>query len=371
MIRQRTALALSLALLFAFAACSRHTHEHSFSPEIVRNVIVVAARRAPIPDYLEIAGTLSSVQTSAIASQMIGNVLEVRVHEGDRVRRGQILAVIDDTQPRATFERAQAAQLSARQEMAAANADFRLADATYKRYQDLYDRKSASPQEFDEAKARLDGSKARLEISRAGLTQAEAGLAQAQASQEYSRVRAPFDGLITEKRVESGALATPGMSLFTLEDPSRYRLEASLDESAISLLRIGQKVAVTAEAIEADLAGTVSEIVPAVDPATRSFLVKFELEIDSRLRSGLYGKVRIPRGQKTAVLIPASAVVRQGQLQSVYVLDEKQVAGLRYVTLGDTSNGEIEVLSGLDGNERLIAEPGDQELGGKKIEVQP
>ncbi len=368
---QRISLVLSLSLLFILSACSSDSREKASSPQVVRNVAVVAARRASVPDYLEVAGTVRSVQTSTIASQMMGNIVEVRVREGDRVSRGQILAVIDDAQTRAGLDRAQAGQLAAQQELAAANSEFHLAEATFKRYQDLYEKKSVSPQEFDEAKARFQGSQARLDMSRAGLAQAQAGLTQAHTSQEYSRVRAPFDGVITERKVESGTLATPGTPLFTIEDPRRYRLEAGLDESALGLLRMGQAVPVTLDALETDLAGKVTEIVPAADPSTRSFLAKIELPVNSRLRSGLFGRARIPRGQKNAVLIPTSAVVTRGQIQGVYVLDNARVAALRYVTLGNARDGQTEILSGLDGTETLVAAPGDQELGGKKIEVQP
>ncbi len=368
---QRTSLGLSLSFLLALSACSSDGREKASSPQVVRNVAVVSARRASVPDYLEVAGTVRSVQTSTIASQMMGNILEIRAREGDRVARGEVLAVIDDAQPRAALERAQAAQLAAQQEMTAANSDFRLAEATFKRYQDLYDKKSVSPQEFDEAKARFQGSQARLDMSRAGLTQVQAGLAQARTSQEYSRVRAPFDGVITEKKIDPGTLASPGMPLFTIEDPHRYRLEASLDESALGQLRMGQAISVRMDVLEADLQGKVTEIVPAADPSTRSFLAKIELPVNPRLRSGLFGRARIPRGQKNVVLIPSSAVVGRGQLQGVYVLDNAQVASLRYVTLGNNAGGQIEVLSGLDGNEQLVAAPGDQELGGRKVEVQP
>lgn len=371
MIWQRTSSILSLTFLLVLSACSSDSKEKASSPQVVRNLAIASARRANVPDYLEATGTVRSIQTSVIASQMMGNVLEVRVREGDRVSRGQMLAVIDDAQTRAGLDRAQAGQLAAQQELAAANSDFHLAEATFKRYQDLYDKKSVSPQEFDEAKARFQGSQARLDMSRAGLTQAQAGLSQAQTSQEYSRVRAPFDGVITEKKVEPGTLATPGMPLFAIEDPRRYRLEASLDESALGLLRMGQAVPVALDALGADLAGKVTEIVPAADPATRSFLAKIDLPANANLRSGLFGRTRIPRGQKNAVLVPTSAVVARGQLQGVYVLDQEQVAALRYVTLGNARDGQTEILSGLDGTETVVAAPGDQELGGKKIEVQP
>jgi RND family efflux transporter MFP subunit len=358
-------------LIFTLAGCSSERKNTSSPPEVVRDVTVTSARRAKASDYLEAVGTVRAAQTSQVASQMMGNIVEVRIHEGDRVSRGQVLAVIDDAQPRAGADRASAAQTAAQQNVTAAETDFDLAEATFKRYQDLYEKKSVSPQEFDEVKARFQGAQARRDMSHAGQAQAQAALAQARTTLEYSRVRAPFDGLVTEKKVDAGTLASPGMPLFTVEDPHRYRLEATVDEGDIGLARIGQTIPVRIDALDSELAGKVAQLVPAADPTTRSFLVKIDLPGDKRLRSGLFGRARIPRGEKISILVPRSAIVDRGQLQAVYVLDPTQIAALRYLTLGNTVGDQVEVLSGLDGDEKLVAAPGNQELGGKKIEAKP
>jgi len=118
------------------------------------------------------------------------------------------------------------------------------------------------------------------------------------------------------------------------------------------------------------LPGKVEQIVPAADAASRSFLVKVELPRDAPLRSGLFGRAQFSRGERSALLIPRTAVVERGQLQGVYVLDADQIAGLRYVTLGKSVGEKVEILSGLQDGEKLAAAPTDQELSGKKILVQ-
>ena len=358
-----------LVSLIVLSACSGKPKDVRPSSEIVRNVALTAAKRATIPDYLEATGTVRAAQISQIASQMMGNLTEVRVHEGDRVVRGQVLAVIDDSQPRAALDRASAARNAAQQEAAAAESDFHLADATFKRYRDLYDKKSVSPQEFDEIKARFQSAQARRDLSHATQAQAQAGFAQAETAQAYSRVRAPFDGIVTEKKADTGTLAGPAMPLFTVEDPRRYRLEASVDESDLSLLRIGQAVTVRMDALDQDLPGKVSQILPAADSNTRSFLVKIDLPANPRLHSGMFGRALISRGQKSAVLARRSSFVTRGQLEAVYVVEASGAAALRYVTLGNSYGDDVEVLSGLDGSETLIANPANQELAGKKIEA--
>jgi RND family efflux transporter MFP subunit len=175
---------------------------------------------------------------------------------------------------------------------------------------------------------------------------------------------------VTEKKVDAGSLASPGMPIFTMEDTRAYRLEVTVDESDIALVHVGQAASVTIDAREdAQLHGKVVQIVPAADPASRSFLVKVDLPAETRLRSGLFGRARFPRGERSALLIPRTSLVERGQLQGVYVLDANQIAWLRYVTLGQSTGEQVEVLSGLQDGEKLVDAPGDRELSGKRIIV--
>ena len=365
----KSAPLVSAILTLMFFGCSSERQVVSAAPQTVSNVSVVSAQAANIPDIVEAVGTVRAAQSSQLAAQMMGNIVEIRVREGDHVQRGQVLAVIDDSQPRAALDRAIGADLAAQQEISASEADFALAEATFKRYQILYDRKSVSPQEFDEIKARYQAAQARREMARAGLAQAKAGLEQARTALGYTHIVAPFDGLVTEKKADTGMLASPGMPILTVEDLRRYRLEVTVNETDLRYVREGQQVSALIDAVpDRELKGKVVEIVPAADPASRSFLVKVELPSDPALRSGLFGRAQFMRGERTAVLIPRAAIVERGQLQGIYVLDQNRVAGLRYVTLGKTSAQQVEVLAGLQAGEMLIGDPGSRELSGKRIE---
>ncbi len=359
----------SVILTLTFLGCSSERQSVSAAPEIVSDVSVISAQRANIPDLVEAVGTLRAAETSQLAAQMMGNIVEIRVREGDRVQGGQVLAVIDDAQPRAALDRATGADMAAQQEISASESDLSLAESTFKRYQTLYEKKSASPQEFDEIKARYQAAQARREMARAGQAQAEAALQQARTALRYTRIVAPFDGLVTEKKADIGALATPGMPIFTIEDLRRYRLETTVNESDLRYVRQGQNMSVSVDAVgDRELKGRVVEIVPAADPASRSFVVKLELPSDPALRSGLFGRAQFSRGERTAILIPRSAIVERGQLQGIYVLDQNRIAGLRYITLGRPSSQQVEVLAGLQTGEMLVGDPGTRELSGKKIE---
>lgn len=356
------------AFALGLSGCSNEHRIEAAAPEMVSDVAVVVARRTAVPDWLEAVGTVRAAQTSRVSSEMMGKIIEIRAHEGDRVQSGQVLATIDDAQPRAAMDQATASVTATEKELAAADSEFALAQTTLQRYQQLYEKKSVSPQEFDEIKTRYQSAEARRDSAKARLSVASAMLSQAQTSLSYAQIRAPFAGIVTEKLADAGTLASPGMPLFTLEDTRSFRFEATVDESEIRIARVAQSVSVAIDALgAAQISGRVAQIVPAADPASRTFLVKIQLPADARLRSGLFGRARFPRGRHAAMLIPRAAVVDRGQLQGVYVLDSNQIAGLRYVTLGQSNGDKVEVLSGLQDGEKFVAAPEGRELGGKQV----
>ncbi len=352
--------------------CSSNTPVTPAAPETVSGVSVIAAQSATVPDWLEAVGTVRAAQTTQVASQTMGNIVEVRAQEGDRVQSGQVLAVIDDAQPRAAVEQSAAAVTAAQKEVSAADTDLALAQSTLKRYQELFDKKSLSPQEFDEIKTRRQAAEARRDMAQASEAQAAAALTQARTTLANSQVRAPFAGVVTEKKADAGTFASPGAPLFTLEDTRRYRLDATVDENDLHLVRAGQTVPVRLDSVEgAEFQGRVAQIVPGADPASRSFTVKVELPADARLHSGLFGRARFRRGTRSALLIPRTTIVERGQLRGVFVVDANKIAQLRYVTLGNASGDTVEILSGLQDGEKLVAAPGDRELSGKQVAPRP
>ena len=358
-----------VAGLGLLSGCSADHHVAASEPQTIRNVAVITARFSNTPDLLEAVGTLRAAQTSQLASQATGTIMEVRVREGDRVQRGQVLAVIDDAEPRATVDRAVATELAARQELAATEADLRLADSTLKRYQSLYEDKVVSSQALEEVQARQQAAQAHRDLARAGQAQAQAALAEARTSLGYTRIRSPFDGVVTEK-LDPGALASPGVPILAVEDISRYRLDATVNENDLRYVRLGQAAPILIDALgNMEVKGHVAQIIPAADPASRSFLIKIDLPAGKELRSGLFARAQFSRGEKSALLIPQTAIIQRGQLQGVWVLDENKVAGLRYVTLGKPARDQVEVLAGIQTGELVVSGPGEMDLSGKRIEA--
>jgi RND family efflux transporter MFP subunit len=355
----------------ALAGCGESKPAAQAATEKVQGVAVMDVRKATVPGSVEATGTVQATVSAQLSSQVMGTITRVNVHEGDRVRRGEVLVSIDEAQQQAAYSGAKAGLQASQQSIAAADAEYALADSTMKRYQMLYDKKSVSPQEYDEMKTRLASAQARRDAAHAGATQAEAGVSQAGTAMGFTKVRAPFDGIVVAKLAEPGTMAAPGIPLLTIEDPVHFRLEVQVDESRIGAVKLGESVPVVIDSLgDQPVTGKVIQIVPAANPSSRTFTVKLDLPPNAQMRSGLFGRASFPRGKREAIAIPKAAVLSRGQMQAVYVIGADNLANLRFVTLGAASGDQVEVLSGLQNGDRIVASPGDRELSGKQVEAQ-
>lgn len=360
-----------LAIVLAAAGCASNQTVVAKAPETVRGLSLTQVEGRTVPDLFEAVGTVRASRTAPLSAEVTGRVISINVREGDTVKQGETLVTIEDVQPKAALEQAQATLTAADHEAAVTESERALAQATFARLKKLYEEKSISPYEFDEISARVQSATARHDAAVATRAQAAAGLQQARILLDRTRVRAPFDGIVTERRIDPGVLSSPGLPLLTVESAGRYRLEVSVNEHDLEYVQLGVTVPVSLDALEGTpMMGKVAQIVPAADAASRSFVIKLELPANTKLRSGLFGHAEFGRGQKRAILIPHTAVLEHGQLQSVYAVDGNNIAALRYVTLGKARAGDIEVLSGLSPGERVVSDPGGRDLAGKRIEAQ-
>ncbi|HUZ04772.1 MAG TPA: efflux RND transporter periplasmic adaptor subunit [Acidobacteriaceae bacterium] len=357
-----------LPLSAGLIACSSNSNAPTAVPQTVQDVTLMQVHAEQVPDIFQVTGTVQAAETAQIAPQMMGTIMAVNVTEGSPVHAGQTLARIDAAQPQAGLEQAQASAAAARHEVTAAQSGQALAASTLQRYELLHERKSVSAQEYDEVRQQLQAANARLEVAKASEAQAHASVAQAATAVYYTNVRAPFSGIVTKRLVDPGALASPGVPIFTLESTGRYRLEVSVDEQNISSIHVGERVAVQMDALgEKEISGKILQVYPAADTESHSFTVKVELPWNPALRSGLFGRADFVRGQKNSIVIPQTAVQRQGNLSSVYVVGVDRIAQLRYITLGREWADRAEVLSGLSAEETIVTSPDGRELGGKLI----
>jgi RND family efflux transporter MFP subunit len=329
-------------------------------------VETVAVATQEWPATYEATGTVRARTTATISSKVMGYVQQVSAQVGGRVRVGQSLVTLDAGDLETNVKRAEAGRAEvqsaipeADNAVAAAKANLDLARATFKRMEELAARKSISNQEFDEASARLKAAQANHEMARARRTQLDSKMAQAEQEvhaagimRDYARISAPFSGIVTVRSVEPGSLATPGAPLLTIEQDGGYRLEAAVDESKLASVRVGQGVELALDTVSSKLTARVSEIVPSVDAASRSYLVKIDLPGIAQLRSGMFGRAIFPLGRQSVVSIPARALIERGQLQSVFVVEDG-TAHARMVTTGRRGQDAVELLSGLSQGERI------------------
>ncbi len=340
----------------------------SSTPQTVQAHVVESVEKQ-VPLNLGSTGTVQARESAVVSAQVMGRIQQVLVHEGDSVRAGQTLAVLDDTALRSSVEQAQAGVKAAQSAQAAAQTNAALAASTLARYKQLDAQKSVSPQELDEVSRRAEAAAANLEAVRAQTDAARAQENGARTMASYTRLVAPFAGTVTSRMADPGTMAVPGVPLLKIDQAGPLQLNASVDESAIGAIRKGMKVPVTIDsASSSNLAGIVAEIVPAADPTSHSFLVKIDLPSSSQIRAGMYGTAIFANGTKQALLIPRSAVVARGSLSCAFVLDSQGVAQLRYLTLGAAQGGLVEVLSGISAGEKLVDAPSDRDLAGKHVE---
>ena len=365
---------LSCLVLTSAAMVAGCKSNDSAQPAAIQTVQarVMESRQQQVPVMLRSTGTVHARETAIISAQVMGRVQQVLAHEGDSVRAGQTLAVLDDAAMRASVEQAQAGVKAAQNVQVAAQTNAALAASTLGRYKQLESEKSVSPQEMDEVSRRAEAAAANLDAMRAQTDAARAQESSALAMLAYTRLTAPFAGVVTARMADPGTMAAPGVPLMQVDRAGALQLQATVDESAIGVVRRGMKVQVyigTENA--AGISGTVAEIMPAADTVSHSFMVKIDLPALNQLRAGIYGTVEFANGVRQAIFIPRSAIVMRGSLAGAYVLDGKGIAAVRYLTLGGSQGDLVEVLSGISAGDKVIDAPADRDLAGKRIEVQP
>jgi multidrug efflux pump subunit AcrA (membrane-fusion protein) len=393
---KRRAALLALAALVLAGCPGGEKPKGKAEAPAVPGVKVQAAELRPIVETLEAVGTVRAERQSVLASKILARVTAVQAREGERVRAGQLLVELDDKDVQAQLRQAGAslresqnaleenekAIRASESEIGAALAEQELARSTAERYRRLFEQKTVSRQQHDEALAKFKASSALVTRARelrnsllakrqrlsARIEFDKEGVVNARVLVGHTRIAAPFDGIVVTKAAEAGNVASPGAPLLTLED-EQYRLELSVPESEISKVRLGEEVAVEVGAILRGAAGKVTEIVPAADPVSRTSTVKISLPPTAGLRSGLYGKVRFGTGRREVLLVPPGAIVERGQLEGLFVVDEKNVARLRLVKTGKVREGMREILAGLTPGERIAVEGVARLSDGSRVET--
>jgi membrane fusion protein (multidrug efflux system) len=295
-------------------------------------------QRIPLRREETAVGSVRPVHETSVGSKLLARVVQVNVKAGQKVQAGDVLVRLDDTDLQAKLQQAKAA-------LTGAGATRQGAAADHQRAAKLIQSNATSRQEYDQKVTALRAAEAEL-------LRAQEAVNEVQAMLDWATIRAPMDGTLVDKKVDAGDTVTPGQVLATLFDPKRMQLVAAVRESLAHRLRVGQTISVQVEGLSKRCEGTVSEIVPQAQIASRSFQVKVTGPCPPGIYSGTFGRIHIPLQDEEVLVVPKNAVRLVGQLELVDVV-ENQRLNRRAVRIGRELDANVEVLSGLRRGERV------------------
>jgi len=354
---KKTYLTLTLTFSLLVMSCGNKDKEVVVdnSPAIPVKVSQVAANGTS--PFLSVSGKIQATNSADLSTRMMGYVNKVHVKVGDKVKKGQLLVSINNSDLQA-----KRAQVNAG--ITEATAAFNNAQKDYNRFKNLFADNSASQKELDDITAHFEMAKARLESANQMKNEINAQFT-------YSNITAPFSGTITSKNVEAGNMANPGMPLISIETPGFFEVLTMVPETEISAIEKGTKVDVIVKSINKTIKGKVAEISTSAKNTGGQYLVKINLDkTEANILSGMFTTVQFPierKAKSAMVLIPKEAVITNGQLTGVYTPSQSNTAMLRWLRLGRTYGNQIEVLSGLNSDEAYIVSAEGKLFNGVKI----
>ncbi len=323
------------------------------------NVSVSSVTQENNLPILTASGKIEAVNSANLSTRMMGYVDKIYVQVGDKVKKGQQLISISNTDLSAKL-----AQVNAK--ITEATAAFHNAEKDFNRFTALFNENSASQKELDDITAHYNMAKARLEGAQQMKNEVNAQFS-------YANIRAPFNATVTNKFINVGDMASPGMPLLEVESPGSFQVLAMVPESEILQIKADTEVDVVLKSLNETVQGKVVEISTSAKNTGGQYMVKVILDkIDVNIMSGMYATVRFPVAKiNTAetVMIPIKVIVDKGQLTGVYTVSESNTALLRWLRLGRTIGDKVEVLSGLSSDEQYIVSWEGKLYNGAKINI--
>ena len=349
-----TAIAFFILLL---AGCTRGSSETA--PEQVKTTPARVETLQPVnlPVYAVLPGTVVSADRVDVSSRLSGYIYDLNVHEGQTVKKDQLLFAVDPTGIKEQIRQATA-------ELAKASAALAESKDNYQRFKNLYQDHSATLADYQQAERMY-------KVALGNQQAAESVVAAAKSQLKYAEIRSPFDGLVVSKLANNGQLSSPGMPVLVLENPTRLQVQVQVDEQAFTHLALGQniKIELAGENLTSRvLTGEVERMVAAADPVTHTHLVKLGLPAGSMASSGNFVLVSVPVGDHEGIVVPQEAIYKRAGLTGVFVVDANGLARFRMVTPGETMDQGRTILSGLSAGDRLIVSARNPLYNGIKIQ---
>jgi membrane fusion protein (multidrug efflux system) len=293
------------------------------------------------PVIEEAIGTLKASSRTVVSSKLLATIAEIRVKAGDQVEQGQELVTLDSKEYEARLDQA-------KRSLEATTANRKQAEKAFQRATTLQKQNAISRSEFDLAQRDL-------QVATANESEARQAIQESEAMLSYTSIKAAKSGRIVDRSAEPGDMARPGFPILVLYDATSLRLEAPVMEHLAVKLSVGDPLSVYVDALERDFEASIDEIVPQADAPSRSFLVKASLPKSEELYEGMFGRLRIPAGQRRHLCLATDAVIEVGQLEFVDVVLPDGDIERRLVKIGQLGMpGRQEVLSGVEAGERVV-----------------
>lgn len=358
--KSRLILTISTVFALLVSSCGEKKTEvqQDNSPAIVVKVSAVSADTNH--PFLAVSGKVQTINSATLSTRMMGFVNTIPIKIGDKVKKGQLLLSVNNADLSAKL-----AQVNA--SITEAQAAYNNAEKDYKRFKNLFNDHSASQKELDDMTAHYNMAKARLEAVNQMKNEVQAQFS-------YANIRAPFSGVVSNKFINEGDMANPGMPLLEVETPGEFQVMAMVPESEISQIKTNTEVNVQIKALHTSVKGKVTEVSPSAKHTGGQYLVKVVLDkSDAKLLSGMFATVQFPVAKTKAndkVLIPVAALVTKGELSGIYTVSQTNTALLRWLRLGRTYGKNVEVLSGLSADESYIISSEGKLFNGAKVTIQ-
>ncbi len=345
----------------SLSSCSNQTEQKKVElPAIAATIGQTAGTNQG--KYVTASGKIEAENSAMISTRLMGFVTDITVKTGQKVSQGQLLARISSNDLSAKKAQAEA-------RIAQANAGYNNARKDYERFEALFAQKSASQKE-------LDDMSTRMEMAKAGLEAAKQMRNEVMAQFSYSNITAPFSGIITGTFMKKGDMANPGMPIISMEGASKLQAVVMVSESEILNIKNGMQADVTIKSTQKTIKGRVAEMSSSAQNTGGQYIVKINLDEPAEILSGMFVQSVFPiersasaAAATTMTVIPKEAIIEEGQLKGIYVLNDQNIALLRWVRLGKTFGNDVEVLSGLSENEKYVLKADGRLFNGVQIKA--
>jgi RND family efflux transporter MFP subunit len=352
-------VALSLgAISLILSSCAKSDGAENAKTVEVFTVKTGTVENAPMTATFKATGSLEGIREANVNSETQGRILSVAVNNGSRIGQGAAIVIVDNELKAIGLKQAEAQRLTAEASLEKAKIDA-------KRTNDLQSSGAVTKSQIELAELQVKSAEATLKAAESGESLAKRQLSDA-------TVRSPFAGVVAMRYVNQGELLSNNTKVATIVDDSKMKLKIPISELDVTLIKLGDKVKVTVDAISGkEYEGVISTISSKADMA-RSYTVEVEIpNAERELKSGMFARAEIDReAARTVPTVPIAAIINNGTRQQVFTVDEKWIAHLKGVKLGTTTTDRAEIVEGLNQGETVVTFGQPQLKDGAKVKVQ-